>query len=60
MGTATETTADVLFDRMTSDLSFVESLKQNGVMNFGMMIAGGQGEHFAGSTADFFAQLLKE
>ncbi len=42
MGTATETTADVLFDRMTSDLSFVESLKQNGVMNFGMMIAGGQ------------------
>ena len=42
MGTATETTADVLFDRMTSDLSFVESLKQNGIMNFGMMIAGGQ------------------
>ena len=42
MGTAAETSADVLFDRMTSDLSFTESLKQNGVMNFGMMIAGGQ------------------
>ena len=24
------------------------------------MIAGGQGNRFAGSTADFFAQLLKE
>ncbi len=42
MGTATETSADVLFDRITSDLSFTESLKQNGVMNFGMMIAGGR------------------
>ena len=42
MGTATETGADVLFDRITSDLSFTESLKQNGVMNFGMMIAGGR------------------
>ncbi len=42
MGAATETSVDVLFDRMTSDLSFVESLKQNGIMNFGMMIAGGQ------------------
>ena len=42
MGAATETSADVLFDRMTTDLSFTESLKQNGIMNFGMMFAGGQ------------------
>ena len=42
MGAATETSADVLLDRMTSDLSFIDSLKQNGIMNFGMMIAGGQ------------------
>lgn len=42
MGTATETSADIIFDRITSDLSFTESLKQNGVMNFGMMIAGGR------------------
>lgn len=41
MAKTTETTADVLFDRMTSDLSFAESLKQNGGMNFGMMFAGG-------------------
>lgn len=48
MGTATETTADVLFDRMTSDLTLKESLEQNGVMNFGMMIAGAR----AGKGAD--------
>ncbi|DAB20877.1 TPA: hypothetical protein CPT85_08790, partial [Candidatus Gastranaerophilales bacterium HUM_21] len=41
MAATTETTADVLFDRMTSDLSFIESLKQNGGLNFGMMFAGG-------------------
>ena len=41
MAKTSETTADVLFDRMTSDLSFSESLKQNGGLNFGMMFAGG-------------------
>ncbi len=39
-GTATETTADAIFDRLTSDMSIRESLEQNGLMNFGMMIAG--------------------
>lgn len=42
MGAATETTADVLFDRITSDMTLTESLEQNGIMNFGMMIAGGR------------------
>lgn len=42
MGAATETTADVLFDRITSDMTLKESLEQNGIMNFGMMIAGGR------------------
>ena len=42
MGATTETTADILFDRITSDLSFQESLKQNGVINFGMMFTGGR------------------
>ena len=39
-GATVETTADVLFDRITSDLSFKESLAQNGIMNFGMMFVG--------------------
>lgn len=41
IGTATETTADVIFDRITSDVEFKDSLKQNGGFNLGMMIAGG-------------------
>ncbi len=41
-GTAVETTADVLFDRLTSDLTFKESMAQNGIMNFGMMFVGGR------------------
>ena len=41
-GTAVETTADVLFDRLTSDLTFKESMAQNGIMNFGMMFIGGR------------------
>ena len=41
-GTAVETTADVLFDRVTSDLTFKESMAQNGIMNFGMMFVGGR------------------
>lgn len=40
-GVAAETSADVIFDRLTSELSVEESLKTNGGMNFGMMIAGG-------------------
>ena len=39
-GAAVETSADVLFDHITSDLSFKESLAQNGIMNFGMMFVG--------------------
>ena len=39
-GAVAETSADVLFDRITSDLSFKESLAQNGIMNFGMMFVG--------------------
>ena len=39
-GAAMETTADVLFDRITSDMSFKESMAQNGIMNFGMMFVG--------------------
>ncbi len=39
-GTTTETTADVLFDKLTGDMSIRESLEQNGLMNFGMMVAG--------------------
>lgn len=42
LGAGTETSLDVLFDRLTSDLSIKESLKQNGGMNFAMMIVGGQ------------------
>ena len=41
MGTAAETTADVIFDGITSDVAFKDSLKQNGGFNFGMMIGGG-------------------
>ena len=41
MGTAAETTADVIFDGITSDVEFKDSLKQNGGFNFGMMIGGG-------------------
>ena len=41
MGTAAETTADVIFDGITSDVEFKDSLKQNGGFNFGMMIVGG-------------------
>ena len=41
-GGVTETTADVLFDLMTSDMSMKESFETNGLMNLGMMIAGGQ------------------
>lgn len=41
IGTATETTADVIFDRITSDVEFKDSLKQNGGFNLGMLIAGG-------------------
>lgn len=47
-GTAVETSADVLFDRITSDLSFKESLAQNGIMNFGMMFAGARIHSSAG------------
>ena len=39
-GAAAETSADVLFDRLVTDLSFKESLAQNGIMNFGMMFVG--------------------
>ena len=39
-GAAMETTADVLFDRITSDMTFKESMAQNGIMNFGMMFVG--------------------
>lgn len=41
-GGLTETSADVLFDLITSDMSFKESFEMNGIMNLGMMIAGGQ------------------
>ena len=41
-GGVTETTADVLFDLMTSDMSMKESFETHGLMNLGMMIAGGQ------------------
>ena len=41
-GGVTETTADVLFDLMTSDMSLKESFETNGLMNLGMMVAGGQ------------------
>ena len=40
IGTGTETTADVIFDRLTSDMTIQESLSQNGLMNYGMMFAG--------------------
>ena len=40
-GTTAETTADVLFDNIMSDMSFRESLEQNGIMNFSMMFLGG-------------------
>ena len=40
IGTGTETTADVIFDRLTSDMTVKESLSQNGIMNYGMMFAG--------------------
>ena len=40
IGTGTETTADVIFDRLTSDMTVKESLSQNGLMNYGMMFAG--------------------
>ena len=39
-GAVAETSADVLFDRLVTDLSFKESLAQNGIMNFGMMFVG--------------------
>ncbi len=40
-GLSVETTADALFERITSDVSFKESMAQNGIMNFSMMFAGG-------------------
>ena len=41
-GGAVETSADVLFDLLTSDMSLKESFEMNGLMNLGMMVAGGQ------------------
>lgn len=41
-GVAAETSADVLFDQLTSDMSIRESLETNGGMNFAMMLAGGR------------------
>ncbi len=58
-GTTTETTADVLFDRLTSDLSLRESLEQNGLMNFGMMIAGAR-MHGASQNASALANVKIE
>ena len=42
IGTGLETSADVVFDRLTSDLSLQDSFLQNGGMNFAMMLLGGQ------------------
>ena len=58
-GTTTETTADVLFDRLTSDLSLRESLEQNGLMNFGMMIAGAR-MHGASQNASALSNVKIE
>ena len=58
-GTTTETTADVLFDRLTSDLSLKESLEQNGLMNFGMMIAGAR-MHGASQNASALSNVKIE
>lgn len=41
-GALAETTADVIFDRLTSDVSLKESFMQNGGMNFAMMFVGGR------------------
>ena len=41
-GVMAETSADVVFDQLTSDMSVLESLETNGGMNFAMMIAGGR------------------
>ncbi len=50
VGVGTETTLDVVFDRLTSDLSLTESLGQNGVMNFAMMFMGGRINHRVSSN----------
>ena len=42
LGTGVETSADVLFDLLTSEMSIKESLETNGGMNFAMMLAGGK------------------
>lgn len=41
-GVVAETSADVLFDGLTSDVGILESIKNNGGMNLGMMLVGGR------------------
>lgn len=41
-GGAAETSCDILFDLITSETGMKDSLEQNGIMNLGMMIAGGR------------------
>lgn len=42
LGTSLETSADIVLDRLTGDLSIKESFMQNGGMNFAMMFLGGR------------------
>ena len=60
VGATVETTADIIFDRLTSDVSIKESLAQNGLINYAMMFSGSNANQLKQSMSDIYVEKLKD